>query len=165
MKIFKKLLYKIREPATEINNTLYLFFRDHKSRLFLTMAFFFSSWLMMAFESLVILKVMGIDANLFQMIILESLISVIRMLFFFLPGAVGPQDASIIMLFSLAGLPNPILNSLLFVILKRFKELFWIITGYVLLIFYGIKFKNLFIVKKRKAVFNSGFIEGSEASR
>jgi len=165
LKMFRKLSGKIRQPSIEINNILSLFYREHKTRLFLTTALFFAAWIMMAFESLIILKVMGVDANLFQMIILESLISVIRMLFFFLPGAVGPQDAGIIMLFSLAGLPNPMLNSLLFVILKRFKELFWITTGYVLLVLYGIQFKNLFIVKRRKTVFKSEFIAESEASR
>jgi hypothetical protein len=165
LKMFRKLSFKIRKPSIEINNILSLFYRKHKIRLFLTTAFFLAAWIMMAFESLIILKVMGVNANLFQLIILESFISIIRMVFFFLPGAVGPQDAGIIMLFNHAGLPNPVINSLLFVILKRLKELFWIITGYVLLIFYGIKFTNLFIVKRRKAAFKSEFIAETEASR
>lgn len=155
LKMFRKLLYKIRQPAIEINKTLYLFSGEHKIRMFLTTSFFFVSWIMMALESLIILKVLGIDASLFQMIMLESFISVIRLIFFFLPGAVGPQDVSIIILLGLAGLPNPILNSCLFVMLKRLKELFWIIIGYILLLFYGIKIKSVFGMKRRKPVFNS----------
>ena len=60
------------------------------------------------------------------------------MLFFFIPGALGPQDAAIILLFNLSGLPDPVTNAFLFALLKRSKELLWIITGYILLIFLGV---------------------------
>jgi uncharacterized membrane protein YbhN (UPF0104 family) len=82
---------------------------------------------------------MGIDANISQMILIESLISIIRMCFFFIPGALGAQDAGFIILFNLVGFPDPILNAFIFVFLKRFKELVWIIVGYTLLILLGIR--------------------------
>jgi uncharacterized membrane protein YbhN (UPF0104 family) len=93
----------------------------------------------MSLESLVILKVIGIDASIFQMILIEALVSIVRMSFFFIPGAVGPQDAALIILFNLVGLPDPAVNAVLFVILKRSKELIWIIVGYLLLMLLGIK--------------------------
>lgn len=151
LKIVGKLLNKIRQPSVEINNTLSVFYTENKSGMFLTTSFFFLTWILMAVESLIILKVMGIDANIFQMIMLESFISVVRMMFFFLPGAVGPQDVSIIMMFSLAGLPDPVINSILFVLLKRTKELFWIIIGYILLMYYGVGIKKLSGIKQSPA--------------
>jgi len=144
LKIVRKVLDKVREPVIDINNTISVFSRNHKTKLLLTVGFFFFTWILMSFESLVILKIMGIDASIFQMILLESLISIVRIIFFFIPGALGPQDAGLIILFNLAGLPDPIVNAFLFVFLKRSKELVWIITGYILLMFLGIKPRKLF---------------------
>jgi len=155
LKSLKKFLKKIREPSIQINKTLSNFYKDYKIRLVTTTVFFFSTWILMAFESLIILKIMGINVNLFQMILLESLISFVRMIFFFLPGAAGPQDLSIIMLFTIAGLPDPLLNSFLFVILKRCKELFWIITGYILLIYCGVQPDKISGILRRRLEFNA----------
>ncbi len=155
LKSLKKFLKKIRKPSIQINNTLSNFYKDYKLRLITTTVFFFSTWTLMAFESLIILKIMGINANLLQMILLESLISFVRMIFFFLPGAAGPQDLSIIMLFTITGLPDPLLNSFLFVILKRAKELFWIITGYILLIYCGVQPQKISGIRRRRLEFNA----------
>lgn len=157
IKSLGKLLTKIHEPAIQINTALSNFYNGHKLRLLTTIVFFFCTWMSMAFESLIILKIMGINANIFQVIMLESLISIIRMVFFFLPGAAGPQDVSIIMLFRLVGLPDPLINSFLFIILRRLKEIFWIITGYILLIYSGVK-PDEFSGMIRK---HPGFSEGS----
>jgi Lysylphosphatidylglycerol synthase TM region len=144
LRIVTKIVDKIRQPVIDINNTISIFSRNHKTKLLLTVTFFFFTWILMSFESLVILKVMGIDANISQMILIESLISIIRMGFFFIPGALGPQDAGLIILFNLVGLPDPILNAFIFVFLRRSKELVWIIAGYILLMLLGIRPGKLF---------------------
>jgi len=154
VKIVKKFSNKIRYSSIEINETLSSFSKEKKSGLFLSTLFFFCTWIIMAFESLVILKVMGIDASIYQTIMLESLISIVRIVFFFLPGAVGPQDVSIIMIFNLAGLPDPMVNSILFVVFKRLKELIWIIIGYILLIYFGVGINKLSGMKQREPVLN-----------
>lgn len=148
----RKLFNKIHNNALEIDNIVSDFFMNHKARLLLTITLFFFTWIFMALESLIILKVMGINASIFQMIMIESIISIVRMTFFFLPGALGPQDLSIMVLFNLAGLPDPSANAVLFVLLKRLKELVWIIIGYVLLMLLGIK-TNEFILRKHKIGF------------
>jgi uncharacterized membrane protein YbhN (UPF0104 family) len=135
----EKVLCRIKQQVVDINNIISVFSQNHKTNLFLTVAFFFLTWILMSLESLVILKVIGIDASIFQMILIEALVSIVRMSFFFIPGAVGPQDAALIILFNLVGLPDPAVNAVLFVILKRSKELIWIIVGYLLLMLLGIK--------------------------
>ena len=138
-RVVRNILDKIRQPVIDINNSITIFSQNHKTKLLLTIAFFLFAWILLSFESLLILKLMGIDANISQMILIESLISIIRMCFFFIPGALGAQDAGFIILFNLVGFPDPILNAFIFVFLKRFKELFWIIVGYILLILLGIR--------------------------
>ncbi len=155
LKMVRQLLNRIRQSSLEINYTLNSFYKDHKKKLLLTLIFFLFTWVLMAFESLLILKVIGIEADIFQMIALESLISLVRIAFFFLPGAAGPMDLSIIMIFNLVGVPDPLQNSVLFVILKRLKELFWIITGYIVLLVLGVEIKQLIKAKKSEPEFIS----------
>lgn len=129
---------KINPSVIRINETISLFSKARKRDLGLTIIFFFSTWILMAFESLVILKILGVSADISQAILIESLISFVRMIFFFIPGAVGPQDALVIVLFNLVGMPDPQSNALLFIFLKRTKEFFWIVTGYILLLLVGV---------------------------
>lgn len=160
-----RIVEKIRKPVIDINNTISLFSRENKTRLFLTILLFLFTWVLMAFESLVIVTLMGIEASIFQMIFIESMISFVRMAFFFIPGAVGPQDISIIFLFKLTGLPDPLTNAFIFTLLKRSKELFWIIIGYILLLFMGIVPHRLFAAKQREVVaLQPGHLTKSEAS-
>ncbi len=147
-KFLEKISKPLQGPAAEINNTLSEFSCADKTRMLLTFVFFLLTWFLMSAESLVILKVMGINASLTQTILIESMISVVRIAFFFIPGAVGPQDVSIIFLFNIAGLPDPLLNAFLFVFLKRSKELFWIITGYLLLVYLGFAPRKIFSIKQ-----------------
>jgi hypothetical protein len=135
----KNFVEKIRKPANDISNAISIFSLNHKKRFCLTIAFFLLSWFLMSAESLFILKIIGIDARIPQVILIESFISFVRIIFFFIPGALGPQDAAIILLFNLSGLPDPAVSAFLFVLLKRSKEIFWIITGYILLIYLGVK--------------------------
>jgi uncharacterized membrane protein YbhN (UPF0104 family) len=146
-KVVRNFLRKIQQPLIDINNTISIFYRNHKTKIFLTIVFFFFTWILFSVESLIILKVMGIDASISQMMLIESLISIIRIFFFFIPGALGPQDAGLIILFNLVGLPDPTLNAFIFVLLKRSKELVWITIGYILLLFLGIRPGNLFTKK------------------
>jgi uncharacterized membrane protein YbhN (UPF0104 family) len=147
----QSLTHKIMQPAISINKIISLFSGTHKKDLGLTMAFFFLTWILMSFESLVILRVIGVDSNIFQIILIESLISFVRMIFFFIPGAVGPQDVVIIVLFNLVGISEPESNAVLFILLKRVKEFFWIVSGYILLFFLGISPYRL--IKRKRIEF------------
>jgi hypothetical protein len=134
----KNLVCKILPSVIKINEITSLFSKEYKRDLVIAVTFFFTTWILMALESLVILKVIGVDADIFQVILIESLISFVRIIFFFIPGAVGPQDVTVIILFNLAGISDSQSTALLFVLLKRTKEFFWIITGYILLLLLGV---------------------------
>lgn len=143
LKPVRRFCNKVSRYIYEINQTLNRFSKVNKKELGITIVFFFFTWNLMSFESLIILMLIGVDVNICQMIVVESLISIVRIIFFFIPGAVGPQDVVIIILFNLVGITDPHTNAVLFVLFKRIKEFFWIITGYIILILLGISPKKL----------------------
>lgn len=147
-KSVKNICDKIRDNVYEINQILNSFSKGNKKDLGLTILFFLLTWFLMSFESFIILKILGVDVNILQMIVVESLISIIRMIFFFIPGAVGAQDIGIVILFNLSGISDPQTNAVLFILFKRIKEFFWIITGYTILILLGISPRK--IIKNKK---------------
>jgi hypothetical protein len=155
LRVVRQLLIKCRPSFIEINHTLNSFYKEHKKKLLLTLMFFLFTWILMALESLIILKIIGIEVNIFQMIALESLISFVRMVFFFLPGAAGPLDLSIIMIFNLVGIQDPLQSSLMYIVLKRSKEVCWIITGYFVLIVLGVEITKLSRYKRSEPQFIS----------
>lgn len=144
----KNFICRIIPSVIKINDTISHFSKSHKKELFSTVALFFLTWFLMSFESFVILKVIDVDVNIFQIIVIESLISFVRMIFFFIPGAVGAQDVVVIILFNLSGIPDAQTNALVFLLFKRFKEFFWIVIGYILLIILGISPYKLIKDKK-----------------
>lgn len=144
----KGFINKIKQPVIEINKTISHFSKKHKKDLCLTVVFFFSTWFLMSLESLIILKVIGVDVNIFRIVVIESLISFVRMIFFFIPGAVGPQELVIIILFKITGISDPQINAIAFLLFKRLKEFFWVVVGYILLIMLGISPYNLIKSKK-----------------
>lgn len=144
----KNFICKINPSVIRISETISLFSKSNKKDLYVTIIFFFATWILMAVESLVILKILGVSADIFQVILIESLISFVRMIFFFIPGAVGPQDIVVIILFNLVGISDPQSNAILFVLLKRVKEFFWIAAGYFLLLLIGVRPYKLIQTKK-----------------
>ena len=164
IKFLRRVIIRIRRPASEVNKILTEFYSQHKIRLIITIIIFLLTWFLMAFESLLILRVIGIEADLMQTVLLESLISLIRMIFFFLPGAAGPQDAAVMMIFTIAGVPDPVLNSLIFVMLKRAKEIVWILTGYIVLINCGVEMKRLIRLMREDPGLQIKYVKGQPAN-
>lgn len=144
LRIAAKILKKGNASILQVNRAISAFAYENRARLILSIGLFLLSWFLIAFESLVILKIIGIDVSISQVVIIESLISLVRIVFFFIPGAVGPQDVSLLFLFSLAGVPDPVNNSILFALLRRAKEFVWIVVGYGLLLVLGMRARNVF---------------------
>ncbi len=89
-------------------------------------------WLIAVGESYVLLRWLGVADSLRVAFVVESVGSIFRMIFFFVPSGIGAQDASFMALFSLYGFPAPAAGA--FVLLKRSKELVWIGIGFILLL-------------------------------
>ncbi len=107
-----------------------------KSKLAVGMAsvFLIMSWLGEALETLVVAHLLGRHSSFAEILPLESRVSILRALAFFVPGALGVQDAGYMAAWKTVGFNNATSFAAAFVLLKRTKEICWIVTSAFLLI-------------------------------
>ncbi len=92
---------------------------------------YFGSWLVEAFETALILRLVGGPLDLRLALAAEVGVSLVRSVGNVAPAGLGVQDAGYAVLFEALGVPAP--TTAAFVLLKRGKELVWIATGYAIL--------------------------------
>ena len=61
--------------------------------------------------------------------IFEPMVSLTRSLAFFIPGGLGVMDSGYVSAFGSAGIANVVTAGAAFIVIKRSKELFWIVIG------------------------------------
>jgi hypothetical protein len=147
---FKKFLLRNEDKICEINNYIREFNTGNIKKFIYTILIFYIGWMVIAAEAFLIFRLIGIDLNYSQAIILESAASLIRIIFFFLPSGMGAQEAGLVGLMSAMGFADPISASVLFIISRRTKEIIWIIIGYILLFRFGLNPLKLYVSKFRK---------------
>ena len=84
-------------------------------------------------ESFLLLKLVGADITLTQLLAVEASVLFIRSMAVFVPAGLGFQDAGYLAFFGAFGIPDATQVGTAFVLLKRTKELVWVIVGYLLL--------------------------------
>jgi uncharacterized protein (TIRG00374 family) len=145
-------LLKNEDKIYEINNYITEFNSGNIKNFIYTILIFYIGWMIIAAEAFLIFRIIGIDLNFSQALILESAASLIRIIFFFLPSGMGAQDAGLIGLMSAMGFADPFSASMLFIFYRRTKEIIWILLGYILLFRYGLNPLKLYLSKFRKAL-------------
>jgi uncharacterized membrane protein YbhN (UPF0104 family) len=96
---------------------------------------YFLSWLAESLESWTILHLLGVSLDFTQVLAFEAVVSLLRSLVFFVPAGLGVQDAGYMTALGALAIRDPIDVGAAFVLLKRAKEVFWIVTGYGVLFF------------------------------
>ena len=105
------------------------------------------TWVVEALETFFIAQYLGFGITLTQTLMIEAILSIVREAVFFLPSGIVVKDLGYITLFnSFAMLLSP-LQTLAFVVVKRFVMLVWVIVGYVVLAVQGL----LPVVRRRPA--------------
>ncbi|MGE5846751.1 MAG: lysylphosphatidylglycerol synthase transmembrane domain-containing protein [Ignavibacteria bacterium] len=150
IKRLKKLLLRNEDKIYEINNYMREFNTGNIKNFIYTIFIFYVGWMIIAAEAFLIFRIIGVDLNFSQAIILESAASLIRIVFFFLPSGMGAQEAGLLGLMSAMGFADPISASVLFSISRRTKEIVWVIFGYILLFRFGLNPLKLYLSKFRK---------------
>lgn len=111
--------------------------RDHRKSIALMVLFLMGRWFSMAGENWAILGGLGMlpeklgDALLVAVII-ESVGSLFRLVFFLVPSGIGGQDASFFALFRLYGWGAPTAGA--YIVIKRLKEVIWIGLGFLVIL-------------------------------
>ncbi|XYI03906.1 lysylphosphatidylglycerol synthase domain-containing protein [Sorangium sp. So ce1128] len=92
-------------------------------------------WLAEGLETLFILRLLGVDVSLAEVLSFEVVLALLRAAAFMVPAGLGVQDAGYVAFLGALGVPGAMTVGAAFVLLKRAKEIVWIALG--LLVFFG----------------------------
>jgi uncharacterized membrane protein YbhN (UPF0104 family) len=88
-------------------------------------------WLADALEVYVVCHLLRLPLAWTEAIAIESFISVAKAMGIFVPAALGVQESGVVLLFQIFGLPAPIAAA--YAIIRRGRELFYVLVGGALL--------------------------------
>lgn len=129
-----RALLAARERAfTSTDGAVSALFRTKPARLALPTAFFLGGWLMESIETWVLLHVLGAHPSFVTIGAIEVVVSLARNIVFVVPAGLGVQDLGYVSCLAAIGIPDAATAGAAFVLLKRGKELLWILVGYALL--------------------------------
>jgi len=106
--------------------------RSHVWGLLVAAAWILLGWFIEAGESWVLLRLLGIDLPYSAVLAFEPVVSFTRSAAFFVPAGLGVQDGGYMAMLQGFGIPDATNRAAAFVLLKRFKEVFWIVVGWTL---------------------------------
>jgi uncharacterized membrane protein YbhN (UPF0104 family) len=109
-------------------------FRERPAALVGSLTLLLGMWLAEAVETWVILQLLQVSLGFSQVLSLEVVVVMLRSLAFFVPGALGVLDAGYVAFLAALGVPEAATLGVAFVLIKRTKELFFIMLGYLALL-------------------------------
>jgi uncharacterized membrane protein YbhN (UPF0104 family) len=133
----RKVLAEAEPSIGRLDAHVGRFARDHTSLFAGSLLFSFAAWIVVTVETYLILKFLGADPTFTQAIALESTASILRILFFFLPGGLGASEVGFVTLLVAFGFPDPITLAAAYIAVKRLKEAGWVALGYLVFWFAG----------------------------
>jgi hypothetical protein len=98
-----------------------------------SVGFFLAGWLCLGLENWVILSLLSSGVSVANAVSMEAVVSIVRVLFFFIPSAFGAQEVSYYALFKIYDVPEAESLAAAFMLTKRAKELCFTALGYLLL--------------------------------
>lgn len=115
----------------ELDRTIAAFYRTDRVRFSLSTGCFLGGWLCEAVEVWVMLALLGQPVTAGAALAIGGLSSLVKGGTFFIPGSLGPQDGGNLLLVSAFGYSD--LSGVSFALLRRFREIVWIVIGLVCL--------------------------------
>ena len=111
-------------------------------RLFMVMLYYILAWFTLAIESYIILTLLGAHISFFQVLAIDTAITILRALFFFIPSGLGVQDLGYLAFFQALGIHDFLALGGAFVLLRRFKEVLWYAAGYGFMFISGVHLRD-----------------------
>ncbi|NTV91738.1 MAG: UPF0104 family protein [Chlorobiaceae bacterium] len=108
------------------------------TRLLLALVYYVFAWMLLAVESYIILRLLGVDVSFQQVLAFDTALAMLRSLFFFIPSGIGIQDLGYLAFFQAIGIPDYAAYGGAFVLLRRFKEIVWYGLGYLIMFISGV---------------------------
>lgn len=94
---------------------------------------FLASWMLEAFETYLILRLLGVELSFWAVGGFEVALSFLRHVTFVLPAGIGVQDLGYVAFLQALGVSDPLVVGAGFVLVKRAKEAAWALLGFALL--------------------------------
>lgn len=92
-------------------------------------------WLFEGLETFLILRLLGADLGLVEVISFDAGLSVLRSVALFAPAGIGVQDVGYLAALEAYGVPEAATIGATFIVVKRLKEAFYVLVGFVVLFF------------------------------
>jgi uncharacterized protein (TIRG00374 family) len=131
LRVFRRYLDRYADQADRVDAGLSAFYSKHRSRFWGCLGLRLGSWVLGTFEAYLILRLMDAGTGLETALLLVALPLMIDTAFFFVPANLGTSEAGHTYVSVLLAL-NPAVG-LSLALVKRFRRLFWIAVGLVLL--------------------------------
>jgi hypothetical protein len=109
------------------------FFERERGALAQPLLLYSAGWVVRGLESFVFLRLLGVDLPLTTALVVETAIIVVRSVAVPVPAGLGVQDVGYVLCLKALGVPDATTLGTAFVLLKRGKDLFWILLGFALL--------------------------------
>ncbi len=110
-----------------------LFFARDRRALVLPMLLYSLGWVVRGLETLAYLWLLGVRISPTVATLIESTLVLVRSVAVPVPAGLGVVDAGYVVLLGALGIPDAATVGAAFVLLKRGKDLFWILLGFLLL--------------------------------
>ncbi|MCA1582148.1 MAG: flippase-like domain-containing protein [Acidobacteria bacterium] len=124
-------LGRFRRPARAVDLRIRDFYRMHPRRFAAAVAWCFLGWCGGLLETRILLRLLTPHAGWAAAFAVEALAMTLNNVFLFVPGRIGTAEGIRVAVFVLLGLPAP--QGAAYALLRRARELAWILPGLVVL--------------------------------
>lgn len=121
------------EKLRRLDRALATFYREHRGRLGFSILFNFLGWVLGSLEVYLILHFLGIPVSLAGALVIEALTAAIKVAAFMVPAGLGALEGGNMVVFTALGLGAGL--GLSFTLIRRLRELAWVVVGLILLAF------------------------------
>lgn len=115
------------------DEALAAFFQRDPAGLLPSVGLYVLGWLVRSVETWLFLRLLGVDVPFPAAMVVETALILVRAMAVPVPGGLGVQDAGYVLALRALGVADATTLGAAFVVLKRGKDLFWILLGFLLL--------------------------------
>jgi uncharacterized membrane protein YbhN (UPF0104 family) len=109
------------------------FFQGDRTGLLPSVLLYELGWFARSLETWLFLRLVGVDVPVTAAMVIETALILVRAMAVPVPAGLGVQDAGYVLCLRALAVPDATTVGAAFVLLKRGKDLFWILLGFVLL--------------------------------
>ena len=109
------------------------FFAERRAGLLAPIVLYLLAWFVRALETLLFLRLLGVRVPLASAMVVETALILLRALAVPVPAGIGVQDAAYVLSLRSLGVADVATVGAAFVVMKRGKDLFWILVGFATL--------------------------------